>query len=143
MSSPRPVVARTYKYQAQMGPLASCPPSTAKEGDRSCFRFVGSPLKASHFLPIPLEDPDRSLSGEQSCAGWGLSLFDTDAAARKRYAELTKRHKTLKKKWTHLAKLDLTPDHGAHTASNSIGHFTLFEYANADLTTCATTVGTL
>lgn len=132
-----------YKYQKKLEALPSCPPTAIKTGPRVCYRWVKSPLSPDHFLPVTLENTQRGFSENQQCNAWGLSLWDSSDQAKERFVTLSAKYKKFRGKWTHVAKLSLTSDHGAHSTSSSEGHFTLFEYVGIDLSTIAQIVGSL
>lgn len=73
-----------------------------------------------------------------------LSMFETEAAARAKFAKLTRGRKLLAKLiGDHLGKVSLDETHGRRTPSSEGGHFDLHEFEGADLVAATQIIGTL
>lgn len=102
-----------------------------KERQRVSYRWVFSTIEdKKNFLPVNKRNQDRG------CRGFALSFFITAEQASKHYYYYINNKANLRKKLgTHLAKGVIEKSHGKSDNSNSIGHFSHFEYKNINLNT--------
>jgi len=127
------IVAGIFKYAAELQRLQNCPQGCVPASG-VVYRLVHDPFdKYYDFSPSALWKPEYV----DKCAGWGLSLYTTEAAARKRRESIRK----AARKYPHISKeigdciarATLVPTHGQMTLPNSEKHFTLFEFVGTDL----------
>src|SRR5688572_2544180 len=136
------------KYADHLARIAgcTCPPADAREATFSAFRFVWEPIDSKSFVPVALAPVPRVNRASQSpsgaCAALGLSLFGSETAARKRFAQLAKTNPMIRETLgTHLAGVALLSEHGLQTPpTERQKHMTLFEYEAVDLSLVATVV---
>jgi hypothetical protein len=139
-----------YKYQRYFDNLALqhvlCPCEGAIGRDCIAFRLVRLPATdPTNFVPRPLEPnvPPRKIkvfaadaseeeimkAEMERCNEWGISLFENPYAAS-RVAQMFPKAFTLH---THIAELQLIPDDGVCTPTDSKQHFNLHEETTANL----------
>jgi hypothetical protein len=135
----------TLKYGVYMQQLPQCPPATFTPATGQGYRFLTSGTPGpSDFLPLLFLPNPRTLPGSTNrCDAYGLSLFDSVANLKAKIAALGAGRKRFKSRWTHYALIALNPSHGLRGNPDSTGHFTLYEYANANLLQAVAHVGTL
>lgn len=124
----------------------SCPPATAKAVSVKAFRFVKEPRTAACFLPQGKKSPRRVLDAKahEQCSLLGLSMFNSEQAARNRYEILKKSISNVKRSLgTHLAMGSLTEVDGVATDPNEAGHFDFFEFSSFSICESFSLVGTL
>ena len=93
-----------FKYQIYLETLSvECPPSEFSSQERLAYRFVfesGEPNAKNNFLSVLIINPKRILNPNTpmvQCQGYALSLFDNQDNAEKRYRQLTRKRKALRK----------------------------------------------
>jgi hypothetical protein len=133
-STPEP---KRFKYQSQIDEFkGKCDLAHYKEHEaRKSFRWVYDTITdPRNFLPVYQRFSDRPRS---SCAGWALSMFETQDQAKRRLEKLTKdKPKAYLKLGTHTAVGVLKRADGqSEPATEGTGHFNHFEYENRNLET--------
>lgn len=130
---------RKYKYAIKFVDLPDCPPSTCIPATGQAFRFCFDPLRSESFQPTADEDnPDAG------CSEWGLSMYTSEAKARKRFERLTSRYPGIRERiGTHLARGSLHTSHGMMSKPHKTGHFNLHEFAGTDLVPAFEIIGPL
>jgi len=120
-----------HKYAAELRGLPGCPPQ-CDAASGVAYRFVRSPITGDDFVPTAIKYPEERA---HCCAAWGISLFESDEAASKKYNFLIKKYPNIHKDLgDHLASGALLPSHGGVTVPDArSGHFCLHEYAGTDL----------
>lgn len=120
-----------------------CPPAAAASSPRTGFRFVHKANDPDSFLPVECIKPRRGTGQPVSCSSCGLSMFDTEDHARKKYKALAASGKNVRLELGgHLAKGALTAADGTHHPAKP-GHFDFYEYDTANLHAAFSIVGTL
>lgn len=90
------------------------------------YRFVFNPMDAESFKPVAQLPPRLGSDVTLCCSDWGLSMFESAAKAKKKFAKLVSQHPLLRKRLgTHLAEATLSAAHGICTEPTSSGHFDL------------------
>lgn len=134
-----------FKYCDLLDLVPECPVSVgAVARARPAFHFVYLPLEdmTKNFVPARKKKPRRKLRPEDECRACGISVYDSEAQARATYRYLQHGHPNAPiDVGTHIAAAQLTETHGESCASDENGHFTFFEYANADATSAFHLVG--
>jgi len=131
------------KYADHMANLSGdCPPRSAYEANATCFRFVWNPIGPESFVPVAFMP--SGVGRRPTCKAMALSMFATEMQARARIRELELTNPQVRKRLgDHLAEVRLTPEHGLQTTPDTNGHFSLYEYAGADLPNASQVVGAL
>jgi hypothetical protein len=134
----------TLKYARELEVFENCPPPPAATAVPVCYRFVHDPITAGCFLPHAMKPTRRRLNRpvKDSCSAYAVSLFVSEASARKRYGELL-RFSNADWLGTHLAMVRLRAADGQQTTPRGTGHFDLHEYDGAALHVAARLVGPL
>lgn len=130
-----------FKYSSHIGGLRDCPPSSCQPRTVTAYRFVfpdpSHPKYRNNFLPVSIKDPTRldiNDPDEKKCDMYGLSFFDSEANARRRFEHfLRDRPKLRDTLGTHIAEGTIEPPDGVVTRTDRKGHFTLHESDVADL----------
>ncbi|MEZ4991863.1 MAG: hypothetical protein R2824_15690 [Saprospiraceae bacterium] len=119
------------KYHEEIDEI-ECDLVSFSEQQRIAFRWTFEHINDKrNFLPRFLLKPDME---RNDCRGWGLSFFESRESAIRRLKELVKYRRNLYKKLgTHIASGDLVESDGISDQAHTNGHFTHFEYQNADL----------
>lgn len=133
-----------FKYANHMKECdRPCPPKDARCAQRPAVRFVfADPASTKSYLPLKLLQPERGFTPEEACPCCALSMFDTEAQARRRFKGLRDHPNIGKTIGTWLAKGIVRAVDGVHHPERS-GHFNLYEFSLADLSKTFTCVGPL
>ena len=127
------------KYASDLCTLSNCPPIGCKSIKKEAFRFVFNPICEKSFTPQGKKNPQRvskSTNNSERCSLLGLSMFESEDCAIKRYKYLKKMVKNINKTLgSHLAKGTIQPQYGLITHPNNYGHYDLFEFKDVDLST--------
>jgi hypothetical protein len=132
-------VSIAFKYQDDITEQApkDCPPKDATQRDIVAFRFVNKPISDKDFQTYVREGKLQrmtNLKHEAKCRCCGLSMFNTQEAAIRKYNNIKPHPASTDVSFTHLAKGDIKKKHGFCTEPKPTGgHFTLFEFAGIDL----------
>lgn len=131
---------KKFKYQEKMSNLETqCPPEKCQERETIAYRWVFEQIEdKNNFLPQYLKKPDRFTfkKDKQKCIALGLSFFDTEENAKKRFNQLAgvmgeRGYEELGK---NIAVGVLKPEHGVCSKPDQRnGHFTFFDYENIEL----------
>lgn len=125
------------KYKSELVQLSDCPPKDDEYLYNIAYRFVFSPLTRDSFIPQGIKSPSRISNANDSdvkCSLLALSMFISEDTAERRFYQLLKNHKNLKKSLgTHLAKGSILATDGLQYKANSMGHFDFHECSNANL----------
>jgi hypothetical protein len=145
----------TFKYAAAIARFTDCPPNRYSNQEREVFRFVQTdPPDARSFLPVTIRDaghpfaPDGALAPREfaddadGCRAWALSLWTTEAKARRKHAELRSKYPELKV-GDFLARGRVLPDDGVMGRPSASGHLSLHEYEASDLAPRFSVIGRL
>ena len=131
-----PCMCGRFKHCDLIDLVAGCPTSVgAGAVARPAFHFVCLPVEdlEKNFVPARRKSPRRKLRPEDECRACGISVYDSEAQARATFHYLQHGHPNAPiKVGTHLAVAQLTEQHGESVVSDDNGHFTFFEYADAD-----------
>jgi hypothetical protein len=119
-----------------------CPPVETKQIEAEAFRWVYDPLNHElNFLPNYAFDKANNnlgiyspgfLNSTKKCLRCSMSLFITVEAAKINFRKLSKVAK-LKLGYTHIASGKIEPSDGLATETTEVGHFSFFEFKDADL----------
>ena len=130
---------KKFRYQEMLDRLTvPCPPLDFGERETVAYRWVFDTMEDErNFLPQYVKNPKRFDVKEESqkCLAIGLSFFDTEENAQKRYKQLKGffSKKATGKHETNIAGGNLKPDFGVCDIPNKEGHFTFYTYENVDL----------
>jgi hypothetical protein len=129
-----------YKYANHHGEIENCPPNNYKKTDRTGYRFVFSNAAEANrnFVPVHITNPARAVSCVSStgkCMGFGLSFYNTDVNAERKFnllrSHIRQIHKSI---GDSLAAVMITKQDGVCSPVDSTeGHFTLHEFEGAQL----------
>lgn len=132
-----------FKFQSYLNLFPNCPPSSYKNIDIKCFRWVFKDNLSDSFIPMNIikEPPPRMLDDtDLMCKGYGLSLFNTFENGLSRFETLYKRKRGIShddfvnEKGNAIALLEMIENEGVYGDLNAgNGHFTLHEYEGTDL----------
>lgn len=119
---------------------AKCPADHCKGYIGEAFRWCNSNLSEKEFLPTLLADREKGLPPRvnsesdfnKKCKACGLSLFNSEEKAINNFRSFPKRTKE-NLGFTHLAKGSLDEKDGLASKVENSGHFSFYEYENADL----------
>jgi len=136
---------KELKYKDEIDGLSDCPPTNCIEKNKEAYRFIKDVIDEKSFLPVGIQNPSRKLGSSQKCGAYsGLSMFKDEESARNRFKSLSKSNKKISKSLGNkLAKGQLMPIHGLCSPSNSIGHFTLYEYKENNIESVFSIIGEL
>jgi len=129
---------RPLKYQEYLNKYNNCPPSTCREMETTCYRWVHKPVNNEDFYPlqlIPGSPPREFDDSDKQCSSYGLSLHSTLSSSKEAYLkEYNKRSredgklKFKQAKGEYIAKLNLQKEDGIHSEANMDKHFTFYRY---------------
>ena len=88
------------KYASDLCTLSNCPPIGCKSIKKEAFRFVFNPICEKSFTPQGKKNPQRvskSTNNSERCSLLGLSMFESEDCAIKRYKYLKKMVKNINK----------------------------------------------
>ena len=124
-----------FKYTPQMSDLDDCPPMMAKSEGRTAFRYVHADTShPNNAPPEAIINPARFPPGHPiPCVAFGLSLFVSLDAAKRKYRQLQKWPNFVKRVGSHVATVTIVETDGVLTNCNEQGHITLFEAEAFDL----------
>ena len=130
-----------FKYSSYISGLHDCPPSSCQPRTVTAYRFIFTDPShnnyGNNFLPVSIIDPTRvkiNDPDEKKCTMYGLSFFDSEASARRRFERLLRSNPNLRDALgTHIAEGMIEPSDGVVTRTDHKGHFTLHESDLADL----------
>lgn len=131
------LIARKLRYHRQIAELDGCGSVVTRSVPftESSYRIVHEPPEGADFHPVALLDPGR-LRGESSaacCKMWSLSMWESLEKLLDHLARSEKLARKLKKKvGDHVARLELTDDHGWRTEACPRGHFSFYECDSFD-----------
>jgi hypothetical protein len=101
-------------------------------------------MDVGSFLPAAETPPVRQLPRRPSCCSdYALSLFLDREKAEAKHRQLRQSNPNLTRIGSHLARVEVTEDHGVQTTPNHESHFDLFEFAGVDLSAAARYLGPL
>ena len=130
---------KIFKYQKWLDELETpCPSIDSEERESVAFRWVFTPVKQeNNFKPQFFKNKQRfnTKPPDVKCKSMGLSLYDTEENAKKRFEELKElmSEKAYQRLGTNIAKGTLVPSDGVSGTINNKGHFTFFTYEKIDL----------
>jgi len=125
-----------FAYGTHINQIPQCPPSSAKECNKSGWRFTLNPHTPNCFWPPARRSPQRvAQNNYQACSLWALSMYETDVQATLAYAQLKKMIKNIKKAvGDHLSQGSITVDDGKCTPPDHRGHYDFHPYINSNFT---------
>lgn len=104
------------KYGSTICQIPNCPPISAAGRKVIAYRFVFDPLEQGSFLPQAVKNPSRMDSAdtaEVQCSLMALSFFTTREFAEKKFKNLSKMGRNLRKTLgSHIAEGILEPADG-------------------------------
>ncbi len=127
-----------FKYQTFMEQLeGECPPAHFTERETIAFRWVFDEIEdGRNFLPQYFKKPPRfeRKGVEIKCQAIGLSFYDTEKDAKKRFEKLktTMTTTSIKKVGTNIATGQISRADGKMGDIDKNGHFTFHEYEGID-----------
>ena len=130
---------KIFKNQKWLDELTiPCPSIDYKEKERVAYRWVFPPIEhASNFKPQFFKNKQRfnTKPPDVKCKSMGLSLYDTEENAKKRFDELKELMsvKAYQRLGKNIAKGTLAAADGVSGIINDKGHFTFFSYEKVDL----------
>jgi len=133
--------APPLKYVSYLTKIPNCPPRDAQPAERMGYRFVKPPVNDASFVPLALSPGRRVTKARPNCSAYGISMFDSEENARRRFAELVEDNPGLKNRYTNIAEVRLDTTHGTQTIPDKKGHFDLHVSSTAQLETCSTILG--
>lgn len=128
-----------FKYKAEMEALdIICPPNTFSQKEILGFRWVYDTVDDKrNFVPqyFKIARYKDAPNHEVRCQSMGISLFDSENAALKKFRGLQKimNHRAFMLLGTSIAKGTILTDFGVVDSPNKEGHFTLHPIENIDL----------
>jgi hypothetical protein len=133
------------KYKDEIDGLSDCPPSNCIGQHKEAYRFIKNIITKESFLPVGIQNPSRKLGHSQKCGAYGgLSMFEDENSAKKRFKILSRTNKKISKSLGNkLAKGQLSPIHGLCSPNNDSGHFTLYEYKDNNVENVFSIIGEL
>ena len=141
--------SQEFKYSEIMDTLElPCPPENFEKKETVAFRWVFDTIENElNFLPQYFKNPQRFQNKPSAlkCQSVGLSFFDSEESARKRFNILTGRMLTSVKFkiGKKLAEGKISEKDGESNQPDEKGHFTLHQFKDVDLKEAFTIIGDL
>ena len=132
----RHVQPESLKYADAMSQLSSCPPDSVRAIEGKVFRFFHEDtLDERNYLPPAKLQPTRKWKDdEESCDGFGLSMFFSQEKAEAYFSELRLAVPNIGKRiGSHVATARIEKNDGVATPEDKVGHFSLFESSDCSL----------
>ncbi|MDB5015388.1 MAG: Integral rane protein [Mucilaginibacter sp.] len=114
-----------------------CPPTESIQREIQAFRFIYERIEDDrNFIPVYIKKPQRfnHKSDAEKCSGFGISLYNSEERAIKKYSSLINVVQNIGKTiGTHLAEGKILKDFGVTTPIDGEGHFDLHESDTCNL----------